>query len=223
MPDETFTLAAAIRLGTLSPVHANLQCDCGTLLKQRPYHLLECPKLRNTVATFRHNLITQVLMTFLRRCGAAVWLEPRLSTKDDRRPDLFAALGTNLFLLDVTVRNPMAPSHVTSGQTSRLVATQAEQEKHAKYDKLARERGARLVPFATETMGAFGKEAETFVHKMADHAAASGASVSRAELLYGVVSAVQVAVQRGNALMIQMGSQALAQSARRSLVIQASA
>jgi hypothetical protein len=79
--------------------------------------------------------------------------------------------------------------------------------KHAKYDALAAQRNASLVPFAIETFGAFGKEAQDFVRKLASHAATAGSSWTSTELRYGLVSSLQIAVQRGNAYLLDQGLQ----------------
>jgi hypothetical protein len=141
-------------------------------------------------------------------------VEPDISLEDQTRPDLLVTLGHRRFLVDVTVRNPAAPSHSQAGQSTLLVASQAERQKRAKYIELARARGAEFVPFVLETFGAVGKQAQDFMRKIASYASVMHAPWTSFEVRVGLISAVQIALQMGNAHVLELGYQRATQAVR---------
>ena len=95
------------------------------------------------------------------------------------------------------------------------MAAQAESDKRNQYRDMAREQGAEFVPFALETFGTFGRAANEFVAAIADYASQgtdNSSAWSRNEIVFGTISAVQAALQRGNAYVMQRGFQQAARS-----------
>ena len=213
MPDASFRTAARVRLGIPPNTLAVCRCTCGQALTANPFHALSCARLHGGVINQRHNWIVRTLATWCRRAGAEASVEPRnLSSRNEMRPDLLVIMGAQHFLIDVTVRNPAAPSHVRLGQTPGRVAAHAESDKRNQYREMAREQGAEFVQFALETFGTIGRAASEFVNKLADYATGSGSHWSRNEILFGTISSVQAALQRGNAYVMQRGFQQAAVS-----------
>ena len=81
-------------------------------------HFISCKLLRRTVATTRHDLIVQSLLSFIRSAGGAVFLEPKHS--DGKR----------------------AASKTETAATSLGAARFRERQKHSKYDRQAMAEGA---------------------------------------------------------------------------------
>ena len=72
---------------------------------------------------------------------------------------------------------------------------------------MAQFQGIPFHPFAVETYGAFGVEAQKVISEVAAFAEQSSTPWSRSGILSGFVNAVSIAVQRGNALAILNGCQ----------------
>jgi hypothetical protein len=82
-----------------------------------------------------------------------------------------------MYLVDVTVVNPEAPSHVNHSGTPLGAAKEAEKAKERKYREAAMygdEEGKRpsykFVPFVVETHGALGRKAEKFISALSVNA-----------------------------------------------------
>lgn len=213
LSNHAYQLAARRRLGLPPCSDMPSRCACGASFILAPYHADSCVRLRRTVVDHRHNMVVNEVAAWARRAGGTALTEPAgLSFEDGRRPDILIRLGAQSFMIDVTVRHPTAPSHVAAAQTPLEVARRAEREKRALYDQLARDNHCRFVPFVIESFGAFGAAAVDFVKLIAGHAEEAGSQWSRHEVLFGVISAVQVAVQSGNAMTTTQGFQTAAQA-----------
>lgn len=169
-------------------------------------HFLSCLRLTRSAINRRHHMVVQALAAWIRRAGGSASIEPKnLSFLDGKRPDILVTLGTDHFLVDVTIRHPTAPSQVAIALVPLGIASQAERRKLDHYQDMARQQLATMVPFAIESYGAFGDLATSFMKRIADHARHSSPSYSVVSILSGLIQSLAVAVQRGNTEAIAHG------------------
>jgi hypothetical protein len=81
------------------------------------------------------------------------------------------------------------------------VARKHQLAKHQKYDELAENMGARLLPFAVETCGGFAPDAVELIKCMANEGEEQVSIWSRETIEKHVYALLAVAIQRGNAAM----------------------
>ena len=115
--------------------------------------------------------------------------------------------GARQILVDVMVRQPLAPSLLHHAGRAQGVLAEAERSKRRRYERLTRARGMEFVPFSLETTGAFGEDALRLIREIAGFAHATSPDLRRGAVLSSIVAAVSVAVQRGNALATSTGMQ----------------
>ena len=71
--------------------------------------------------TSSHNLVVQQLSVFANRLGASCLVEPSgLNIETGKRPDLLISLPHITLLVDVSICNPTAPSHIRTDFKKRL-------------------------------------------------------------------------------------------------------
>src|SRR6185437_6369900 len=107
--------------------------------------------------TARHDSIVRVLAQAFRQVGAVVHVEPRLYDMERLRPDLDILLPETNLMLDVAVAHPCAPSR--HSKTPLAAARDLENKKNRDYKEWAEARGCKFLPFAMETLGAYGTQA----------------------------------------------------------------
>jgi hypothetical protein len=209
-PDLTFTDSEFIyvfrhRVG-LKPHNDLDDCICGASLNEDTAHFHSCIQLKGAV-TARHNR----LVVFL----ANVQVEYRPFGEKRVRPDLLVVLPEVSLFVDVVVSHPAAPSRKSVEPLA--MARQAEREKAATYEKLAKEQGARVLAFSVESYGAFGDQATEIIYLIRG-ALKQG---DDAQLIHDqrLPQRLAVVLQKGNALVARAGS-VRARRARARLVLQ---
>ena len=117
---------------------------------------------------------------------------------------LICVLRLVVYLLDVTVRHPLAPSHVSecAKGDGKSVLERAEAEKHREYRDLAEEAGAKFFAFAVETTGRLGNDAMAFMKIFISESAKFKNLWAPKEIVYGIYRSVAIAIARGNADII---------------------
>ena len=100
-----------------------------------PDHFLTCRLLRRRSVTSRHDVLLQLLVTFLKDAGLQPIPEAR--TEDGKQPDLRLTLDSLSFLLDLSVTHPTSPTALSSSGPL-AAARRRENEKQNKYAALAR-------------------------------------------------------------------------------------
>ena len=122
---------------------------------------------------------------------------------DNDRPDLYITIGSKQWLIDVTIRHPLAPSHVEAVARNHMACIEAaEKEKHGIYKDLVANTGITLVPFVVETTGRLGTEAKKFLNKELIAEAASYRVVwAPKQVVYSIYREITMAVVKGNAAM----------------------
>jgi hypothetical protein len=107
---------------------------------------------------------------------------------------------------DVTVRNPTCPSHlVAASKKSLSTATAPEREKTNKYKDIAEDNDATFVPFAIETYGGLGDEANKFVNTLIAAAKKLQYTWAPSEIVSSIRHSIGVAIQKENACIVLAG------------------
>jgi hypothetical protein len=163
--------------------------------------------------TIRHNTIKEAIARYVRLAGAVVIVEPAgLFVASNQRPDLQVIMNHVMYLVDVTVVNPEAPSHLNHSGSPLGAAKEAEKTKRRKYRELLMsgdEEGKRcnykFVPFVVETHGGLGDEAQKFLSALSVFAKENTFVISHFDLMRGLKHSIAAALQRGNALIMLAG------------------
>ena len=208
MHDHELRLIIKTRVGAqiIPGMQRMVRYICGQCLQ--PYfgqdfaaHFLSCPAMSSTEGLKRHNLIAHVLAKYIEAGGGAAIRELYARVVASRRRcDIDAVLGLMEYLIDVTVRNPTARSHLPHADD---VLPNAEREKKEKYEDQAQVLHAQVVPFAVDVYGALGEEAINFATTIAREAHA--ADPSAANLFNDMMNEMSVSLQRSNARMLARG------------------
>ena len=111
--------------------------------------------------------------------------------------------GRKLALVDVTVVNPLAPSYVDkeAAHPSHILRM-AEGNKRRAHDEMAAARGMDFFPLAFTTYGVPGPETLNFLNRVA-----RAHTSDRAGCLSHLLMAMGVAIQKGNAQVVQAAVQ----------------
>ena len=208
LSDLQVSINERLHLG-LPPEHRMpLHCACYKPNGQYdfdPWHGLSCQDERATSVTKRHDDVKMAIARWATRLGATdVKSEPRnLDRKSKKRPDLRIEIAGQCYLIDVTIRHPLAPSHVDQcARDEEKVLAEAEADKHRDYDRLAEDMKAQFVAFAVETTGRLGKEAMAFIRSFIQEGAKFKNVWAPREIVHGIYRTVAIAIARGNADII---------------------
>jgi hypothetical protein len=193
-------------------VNMPIHCHCGRPNGQfaaDPYHALSC-QCEAKGRYQRHQGLEQCVASWTTAVGSWTQRQPtkhRLEEDmegDNRRPDLYVCIGGKQYLIDVTVRHAMAPSHIKdAAKGAKTVLKQAEAEKHERYDELAASTGAKLIPFAVDTAGVIGDEALKFIKDIIKEASNYKVVWQPRRIVYGIYREVVMAVIKGNAAIFE--------------------
>ena len=108
-----------------------------------------------------------------------------------------------ILVWDVTCVDTLATSRALASSEAGAVADDAEYRKKLKYSHL--DPTHAFIPVAVETLGAFGREAQSFLREVSHRIASSTGDPQSHQFL---LQRVSVAVQRGNAASILSPSMA---------------
>ena len=98
------------------------------------------------------------------------------------------------------------PSHVKQAASRFLYAAKkSEQAKTSKYQVMAARLDMDFVPFSIESFGAFGTKAQDVVKRIVDCVDTGICSWTKKQVRVGLISAVAVSVQKGNAIALRGG------------------
>jgi hypothetical protein len=229
LSDSHYRIGCRLRLG-LNPSHHHVPSVCMCCRNNHSpnphaadaWHFLSCKSL-SVARIERHNHIVQCVRDFACRVGISVRIEPRptLFTDDNRRPDLFFMDRGHNTLTDVVVVHPLAPSYLRHSPTHLHCAIHKEKNKIRKYEQLAQREYAKFIPFAVESTGGFGEEAQKILHQITRaslEAEESNTSVySSREISNHLQQSVSICIMRGNAKMIEAGDAKVLELARRNV------
>jgi hypothetical protein len=231
--DEQFRLAVRHRLGQLpyEDLREMVCLACRARNLNAPTFLADPDHLHAYVhgtgasVSLRHHRVVATLATLARSVGFVVRLEPHFAPQlhttvdaetgeertqtvpNEQRGDLLLVRHNTRLLVDVTVRRPTGATELRrhSAAVPLATAAAAEKLKHAKYDDACKREGLAMVPFALESYGAKGKQAQKLLLKLAD----ASEELSAAAFLRHASASLSVALQCGNADIAAKGAQAL--------------
>ena len=157
---------AQMRLGWFKawPEGKPSKCPCEKKfsdLKTNPTHPLHCNQLKRRTINFRHDGIVQSLAAVYRLAGCSAVVEPASCFPgSNAHPDLKIVAGFETYMIDVTVRSPIAPSYAPLHPEEKqgALAERGEQDKNRMYEKQCNDKGWHFVPAAFEVFGLFGKK-----------------------------------------------------------------
>jgi len=207
MEDHEMRLIIKTRLGApVIPGMEKLQrYSCG--LCSQPYfgqdfaaHFLSCTAMTATEGLKRHNQIARIVAKYIERGGGSAIRELYARVTNSRkRADIDCVLGLFNYLIDVTVRNPTAQSHLPHAD---MTLSNAEQEKINKYEDQASPLHATVVPFAMDVYGSFSEEALRFATTIAK---AKREDPTAAGVFKEMMNEISISLQRSNARMLARG------------------
>lgn len=137
---------------------------CPARLDASGHHLV-CCRFNNT--TGRHYTQVDTLEGIARRAGFACKRE-QMADNRTRPGDLFFSRlnKDGPAAVDVTVRDPLAPSHACTPARMADWHEAQEQEKRLKYVVECRRKGWQFVPFVMDVFGGLGREAQETVQTL---------------------------------------------------------
>lgn len=215
MSTLNFCLAVRLRLG-LPPSDGPLvgtTCACGKKI-ERDDHWLGCMLQAKTSANDRHDHLKNLVRSCVQSAGCFHAAEPSVSLTDSRRADIICTLDTSSkpIAIDVSCIHPSCKSNELIAMKSLWgAALKREKEKLQYYADLT---SFEWLPFVVESFGAVSPSA----HKLLDALAERSVSFYRifplsfspryvkARLLSSWRSMISVAIQQGNAFMLQSGA-----------------
>lgn len=207
LSDKHFQLACKNRLGVAPyPCQASRCGGCNASVLNDPWHDLSCVHRRKNELNLRHDLVTKCIKYYAEIAGAVGRLEPNGLSEDDRkRPDLELFLGHIHQLVDVTIVHPTCRSYLIRAQHPLAITEKAASNKLTKYSVMGSQLQAKIIPFAIESFGGFSQSAQDFVSTLAHYASNYSTLFEKNELIRDFISAIAVAVQKGNALAVING------------------
>ncbi|XP_021962574.1 uncharacterized protein LOC110858198 [Folsomia candida] len=198
LPNETFRIACALRLGC-DVCHSH-KCPCGAIVTSKGYHGLSCKSSAGRHS--RHAAANDVIWRALRSAGAPTIKEPAgCSRPDGKRPDGLTlvpwARGRPL-VWDFTCVDTFAPSYLPQTCVHPgAAAEKAEDRKMKRYEDLLDR--FLFVPVAVETTGVWGKEGLSLIKEIGTRITALTDEKRATNFL---IQRISIAVQRGNVAAI---------------------
>jgi hypothetical protein len=152
----------------------------------------------------RHDAVVDAIARVARQVGAQVHTEPkRLDRSSKQRPDIQIVFPGRVLLSDVAVTHSLTPSAVDNRKHG---ATVQQHVKDGKYARVASQMGAELLNVAIETSGSLASGAMRLVEAIGEEGARwSAGTWTSGAIKRHLLSAIAVAVQRGNALAMLSG------------------
>lgn len=208
LSDAHYITAMRLHLGLPLSAVLPVSCACGKSVSVAGYHLLHCNTFRGNSVSVRHHRLVQVLALHARRAGAVVEVE-KLVDEDGQRIDLLLHFADRSLMVDVTVRNPAAPSIVgRAAGDEKAAARAAEADKARVYEGAARRAGHRLITFTVDVTGALSEAAQLLIDDVVRHYQ-EGVAMDPDELdpmfRQRLVMDVACALQRGNGDVVASG------------------
>ena len=154
----------------------------------------------------RHNNITKILRTYIRRAGGHAITEPHgLNSIDNKRPDILFYHENKKYLIDVTVRHPLSKSNLTKSTDRLSSAKSAANQKLALYKTLAANQQANFIPFAVETYGGLHSSAIQLLDIISTACRENNSYYNPNEIVHHLKYSIAIAIQRGNSEAIHYG------------------
>ena len=174
------SLQAPLTAARHAPLWARHQCGCGKdlCLGDNPFHLLDCPH-GQWYRIERHDAVKRLLAQEIKRThkGLLVQVEESFALDSNRIKTADITVrsegGDKVYMIDVSVVEPAAPSHVKAGSAEHANTANRSMEKTKieQYNSLCSQRQGDteqfcFVPFVLEATGRLGIYAEGFLKEM---------------------------------------------------------
>ena len=165
LDNDTIRISVGLRLGIkLCQPH---KCQCGVLVDELGTHGLSCRKSAGRLS--RHSAINDILKRACASINVPSILEPSGVYRDDgKKPDGLTLVPWSkgkCLLWDATCADTMADSYLSStSRNAGSAALRAENRKFKRYEGVSSL--YLFCPFAVETFGPFGDEAQKLVKEL---------------------------------------------------------
>lgn len=208
----------------LQPEHHDsvLKCNCTKTLDPNAddfdkTHYMSCPWARRRGVTLRHDQQTHLFAAQARRAGGIASIEHRPDVdykSDDKqpkkiRPDSMIILNRGTIMTDTVISNPCSATNLkvsTASLWPGKANDAAAKRKHAKYDDLAKELGATLMPLASETYGRVHPSVKCFYEYLYEEAVdnhiVEDSNGAKSRYLNNLYQELSVCLHKGNAGVI---------------------
>jgi hypothetical protein len=167
--EDEYIFGSELRYGLEEDEGFWFQCGfCGEMTNTRS-HAVRCSGNWAEVIG-SHDDGTSETYHFLKSLGCVTRLEElKLEADSNKRMDIFLQFGNKRKLIDFQTRHPLTKSNLRAARRSGDGLFElAEAQKKRKYEQMAREQKADLVPFITNTFGGWGKEATKVINEVLD-------------------------------------------------------
>jgi hypothetical protein len=168
------------------------------------WHHLSCKLRIANEGIARHNDITNLIEQHVRMAGGMSRKEPgQLTNKNKRRPDLQIFCPDKNWLIDVSVSNPINPTHQDSSIAKSMAAAAKSAKKKARhYKEICQDLQSEFCAFACETLGGLHSSARSVINKVASLTNDYASIYSHTTIRQSLLDSVATAIQRGNANMM---------------------
>ena len=210
--DTAFVLAGRHRLGLGAPTAVEAApCPCAAGCAGTPDHAMLCKSVAS-MTTMRHDIEALAVRRVISRAGCASSMEPtyrhlhsrgqHAGPEGQRRGDILTVLPDGrVIIVDIVVTHPAAPTYArAAARTDGAAAERAANQKRAEFRSFADGAQYEFVPFAVESFGRLGQDAQRFINTLGDVAAAGG-RVSKSVFVMNAYKDLSCTLQRGNGLM----------------------
>ena len=176
---DNLTFAFSLRQYLDLPVSDNIpaRCSCSAVIDSEFFlnHIHGCTKNRRRGATARHDNLVRLLASICYTAGLNSRVEPNFHRQlgiKRTKPDLLVFLPHATAFVDVTVGDPLCPSHIVQSVREPLsTANDREASKFSKHRKIANAAGMLCLPFGLESFGGFGRSADNLMSLIDQQAA----------------------------------------------------
>ena len=174
-------------------------------IRHDPWHFLSCTQLMKGELSRRHDAIVDAIAQVAWLVRAQVKREVKeLDPHSAQRPDLLIVFPGRMLLTDVVVSHSLTAHRIIDERGS--AATRKQGVKDRKYAHVASRLGAELLNVSADTCGGLASDAFRLVRAIGEEGdSCSLGTWSSAVIERQLLSAIAVAVQRGNALAVLAG------------------
>ena len=223
--DADFCAGVRRRLGMSAlpagPRHARCACD-KPASELDSGHPLSCGSVAGLTQA-RHDDIAKALARALRRAGINAVVEPHMSQfggvptaaqlarrrnrvddgSDDARGDIVCFIDGETVVIDVSVINVLARSHVAAAAArDGAAAAKRDEQKKAAYAARGNSGAYKFIPFSVETLGRLGSPALSLLTKLGGAATeASAGAFSSRQFVDGVLQEISIILAHYNRRM----------------------
>ena len=173
-------------------------------LRDEPWHWLSCSDMSRRELNRRHDAVADAVSRVAWLVGAQVKREVEgLDPRSHQRPDVLIAFPGRLLLTDVAVSHSLTPNYVAQLRSSAAIQ---QLRKNEKYARVATRIGAELMNVSVDACGGLASDAFRLVQAIGEEGERwSMGTWSKGAIERHLLSAISVAVQRGNALTMLCG------------------